>query len=123
MEWKRVLSGRIACKRRVSLSCQSVQCGLLQHGSAACLGSEEGKCWGFQSRSDGETKGQECWQRMVEVKMERSKELGDLLDFRISQVECFKPWTCRRGEAPLCLTFSFPQSRRHVTLLGQILGY
>lgn len=58
---------------------------------------------------------------MVEVKIERSKELGDLLDFRISQVEYSKAWTCRRGEYALLPPPH--QSRRHITLFGQIPGY
>lgn len=51
------------------------------------LGNEEDKHWGLKSRSSGETKGQECWQRMARVKMEKSEEVGDLLHFKISEVE------------------------------------
>lgn len=95
------------------------QCGLLQHGSFAYLGSEE-EAWGFQRRSSGETRGQEYWQQIVEVKMEVSKEVGNLLDFKISKVEYSKSWASKNGETPYAYVFSFTQSRRRADLFGQI---
>lgn len=89
---------------------QSIYYGLLQHGSAACLGSEDVSTWGFQSRSGEETRGQKCWQRIVEVKIEGLQENGDLLDLKTSEVEYSKSLASRGGKAPLCPMFlPFPK--------------
>ena len=104
-----VWGGRVLfrrCKRircRVSLSCSLRYYGLLQHGSAACSGSEGFSTWGLQNRSGEETRGQKLWQRMAEVKMEGFR--SDLLDLKISEVEYSKSWASRGGWPCLCPMF------------------
>lgn len=71
----------------------------------SCSGSEDISTWGFQSRSGEKTRGQKCWQEMVEVKMGGFQEGGDLLDFKISEVEYSKSWASKGEEAPLCPLF------------------
>ena len=52
--------------------------------------------------------------------MEGSKEVGNLLDFKISKVEYSKSWASKNGEAPYAYVSSFTPSRRRGDLLGQI---
>lgn len=107
----------------MSLSCQSVQCGLPQHGPAACLGSKEDKGWGFQSRSDERQGGRSAGKESLNWKWRGQRRLVICWILRFQKLSILSHRTLGEGKLPYAPCFFLYPCRRYANLLGQIPEY